>query len=100
GGGGVMTRWIPAAAIATLVLGASAAYAQTPKDAGSNPTTFPAGVIDGRGLDDNLPPVVGAMVSVVGRMTAAASTDRDGRYSLRALPYGPYILSVHSRGYF
>ena len=40
------------------------------------------------------------MVSVVGRTTAAATTDRDGRYTLRELPYGPYILSVHSRGYF
>ena len=40
------------------------------------------------------------MVSVVGRTTAAATTDRDGRYTLRDLPYGPYILSVHSRGYF
>ena len=40
------------------------------------------------------------MVSVVGRTTAAAATDRDGRYSLRELPYGPYILSVHSRGFF
>ena len=40
------------------------------------------------------------MVSVVGRTTAAAATDRDGRYALRELPYGPYILSVHSRGYF
>ena len=29
-GGGLMTRWIPAAAIATFVLGAPAAYAQTP----------------------------------------------------------------------
>ena len=40
------------------------------------------------------------MVSVVGRTTAAATTDRDGRYSLRELPFGPYILSVHSRGYW
>jgi hypothetical protein len=40
------------------------------------------------------------MVSVVGRTTAAATTDRDGRYALHELPYGPYILSVHSRGYF
>jgi TonB dependent receptor len=40
------------------------------------------------------------MVSVVGRATAAATTDRNGRYSLRELPYGPYILSVHSRGYY
>ena len=40
------------------------------------------------------------MVSVVGRATAAATTDRNGRYTLRELPYGPYILSVHSRGYY
>ena len=51
-------------------------------------------------LDDGNSPVAGAMVSVVGRTTAAATTDRDGRYTLRELPYGPYILSVHSRGYF
>jgi hypothetical protein len=95
-----MTRWIPAAAIAALVFGAPAAYAQTPKDARSSRSAFPAGSIEGRVLDDKGFPVPGAMVSVVGRTTAAASTDRDGRYSLRELPYGPYILSVHSRGYF
>jgi hypothetical protein len=95
-----MTRWIPAAAIAALVFGAPATYAQTAKDARPNRSAFPAGSIEGRILDDNRTPVVGAMVSVVGRTTAAASTDREGRYTLRELPYGPYILSVHSRGYF
>ena len=96
-----MTRWIPAAAIATFVLGAQAAYAQAPaKDPRSNRSAFPAGIIEGRVLDDSQSPVAGAMVSVVGRTTAAATTDRDGRYTLRELPYGPYILSVHSRGYF
>ncbi|RPI56662.1 MAG: hypothetical protein EHM55_04585 [Acidobacteria bacterium] len=95
-----MTRWIPAAAIAVFVLGAPAAYAQTPKDARPSRHAFPAGSIEGRVLDDNQSPVAGAMVSVVGRTTAAASTDREGRYTLRELPYGPYILSVHSRGYF
>ena len=70
------------------------------KDARSSRSAFPAGSIEGRVLDDKGFPVPGAMVSVVGRTTAAASTDRDGRYSLRELPYGPYILSVHSRGYF
>jgi hypothetical protein len=95
-----MTRWIPAAAIAALMAGAGAAYAQTPKEARPAGNAFPAGVIEGRVLDDNRTPVVGAMVSVVGRTTAAASTDRNGRYTLRELPYGPYILSVHSRGYF
>lgn len=95
-----MTRWIPAAAIAGLVIGATALYAQTPKEAKSSRNSFPAGNIEGRVLDDSGSPVVGAMVSVVGRTTAAASTDRDGRYLLRELPFGPYILSVHSRGYF
>ena len=33
-------------------------------------------------------PVAGAMVSVMGRATTAATTDRDGRYALKALPYG------------
>lgn len=96
-----MIRWIPAAAIATVVLGAATAYAQTPaNDVRSDRNGFPAGSIEGRVLDDSKAPVVGAMVSVVGRTTAAATTDRDGRYTLRELPYGPYILSVHSRGYF
>ena len=94
-----MTRWIAAAAIAAFVLGAPATYAQTPKPPRST-GTFPAGSLEGRVLDDDGRPVAGAMVSVVGRATAAVSTDRNGRYSMRALPYGPYILSVHSRGYF
>ena len=65
-----MIRWIPAAAIATFVLGAQAAYAQAPaKDLRSN-RSFPAGIIEGRVLDDGKVPVVGAMVSVVGRTTA------------------------------
>ena len=95
-----MTRWIPAAAIAVLMLTAQAAYAQTAADARSARNAFPSGSIEGRVLDDANSPVAGAMVSVVGRTTAAASTDREGRYTLRELPYGPYILSVHSRGFF
>lgn len=94
-----MTRWISAAALAAVVFGAPLAYGQTPKESRSR-TAFPSGSIEGRVLDDNLRPVAGAMVSVVGRTTAAATTDRDGRYALRELPYGPYVLSVHSRGYF
>ena len=94
-----MIRWIPAAAIATLVLGAPTVYGQG-SPAQVHRSAFPAGSIEGRVLDASNSPVVGAMVSVVGRTTAAATTDRDGRYALRELPYGPYILSVHSRGYF
>ena len=91
-----MNRFISAAALALLVCPASAAYSQTP----ALSYTFPTGTIDGRVLDDAHAPVVGAMVSVVGRTTAAATTDRDGHYTLKELPYGPYVLSVHSRGYW
>src|SRR5688572_29410608 len=98
---GIMIRWIPAAALAAFTLGAPALYAQAPaKDLPSARSAFPNGSIEGRVLTDSNTPVVGAMVSVVGRTTAAATTDRDGRYTLRDLPFGPYILSVHSRGYF
>jgi hypothetical protein len=94
-----MTRWISAAALAAVVFGAPSAYAQSPK-ASRPQVAFPSGSIEGRVLDDALRPVAGAMVSVVGRTTAAATTDRDGRYALHELPFGPYVLSVHSRGYF
>ena len=83
------------------MLVASAAYAQgSSTDARLRRSAFPAGTIEGRVLDDRQSPVSGAMVSVVGRTTAAATTDRSGRYTLRELPYGPYILSVHSRGFY
>ena len=96
-----MTRWLPAATLAAFALVAQAAYAQTPvKAARPSRAAFPAGTIEGRILDDAHSPIAGAMVSVVGRTTAAATTDRYGRYTLRDLPFGPYILSVHSRGFF
>jgi hypothetical protein len=93
-----MTRFIPAAAIAALVLGAGTTYAQSPVR--GERSAFPAGSIEGQVLDDKQGPIAGAMVSVVGRATAVAATDRDGRFALRELPFGPYILSVHSRGYW
>lgn len=93
-----MARLIPAAAIAVLLLGAGIAQAQSPVRPERN--SFPAGSIEGRVLDDSQGPIAGAMVSVVGRATAVATTNRDGRFVLRELPFGPYILSVHSRGYW
>jgi hypothetical protein len=96
-----MTRWFPSAVTAVLVLGGGAVHAQSPStEARSARDAFPAGSIEGRVLDERQNPVPGAMVSVIGRTTTAATTDRTGRYALRDLPYGPYILSVHSRGFF
>jgi hypothetical protein len=93
-----MNRFISGTAFALLVFTASAAYSQSSPLAQHD--RFPKGTIDGRVLDDRQLPVAGAMVSVVGRTTAAAVTDRAGHYSLRELPFGPYVLSVHSRGYW
>ena len=94
-----MSRFFPAAALALLAVNLPAAYAQTAPRPQHN--AFPAGVIEGRVLDDaDQTPVAGAMVSVVGRAIAVATTDRDGRYTLKDLPFGPYILSVRSRGYW
>jgi len=96
-----MTRWFLTAATAALIFVAGSASAQTPrKDTRAPHDAFPVGIIEGRVLDEQQVPVAGAMVSIVGRITVAATTDRTGRYSVRDLPYGPYILSVHSRGFF
>jgi hypothetical protein len=94
-----MTRFIPAAAIVALALGATAALAQS-RAVGSAANALPAGTIEGRVLDDQQAPVAGAMISVVGRATVVATTDREGRFVLRELPFGPYVLSVHARGYW
>jgi hypothetical protein len=93
-----MTRWIPAAAIAIFVLDAPGTYAQTPVS--YTRSAFPSGAVEGRVLDEQQAPIAGAMVSVIGRATATATTGRDGRFTLRELPYGPYILTVHSRGFW
>src|SRR5438094_8691780 len=95
---GVMSRFFPAAALALLAVNLPAAYAQTAPRSQHN--AFPAGVIEGRVLDADQTPVAGAVVSVVGRAIAVATTDRDGCYTLKDLPFGPYILSVRSRGYW
>src|SRR5262249_9069929 len=89
-------RLIPAAAFAILAFSGLPSYAQAP--AHPPRASFPSGVIEGRVLDDTQSPVAGAMVSVVGRTTAVATTNREGRYSLRDLPFGPYVPRVHSRG--
>lgn len=74
-----MNRFLPAAAFALLTLSVPAMYAQTPVR--SMHSTFSAGRIDGRVLDDKQAPVVLAMVSVVGRATAVTTTGSDGQYS-------------------
>src|SRR5262245_51650260 len=51
-------------------------------------------VQDERGL-----PVPGAIVSALGTTTAVAVTDRAGRFELRTLTPGPYLVRAHLSGY-
>jgi hypothetical protein len=93
-----VTRLIPATAFALVVLGLATAHAQAPVRSHVNVPA--AGGIEGRVTGERKSPLPGAMVSVVGRTTAVATTDRDGRYAFRNLPPGTYVLTVHSRGYW
>jgi Carboxypeptidase regulatory-like domain/TonB dependent receptor len=60
---------------------------------------FSPGAIHGVVRDETGTPVSGATVSVVGPTTSVAVTDRDGRFELRTLSPGPYLVHAHLSGY-
>lgn len=57
------------------------------------------GGVHGLVSDEAGAPVPGAMVTVLGPITAGAVTDERGGFELTALPSGPYLLRVHLPGY-
>ncbi len=57
------------------------------------------GGIQGIVLDDRGVPLDGAMVSALGRTAAFAVTDGSGRFLLRPLPPGAYLIRAHLGGY-
>jgi hypothetical protein len=92
------------AAVGGLVLLclASVATAQTtvvPPRPVSHIASVPAGAILGNVLDERGAPVVGAMVSALGATSAFAVSDRSGRFELRTLPPGPYLVRAHLVGF-
>jgi hypothetical protein len=44
-------------------------------------------------------PLVGAVVSAIGSASAFAVSDREGRFTFRTLPPGPYLVRAHLQGY-
>jgi hypothetical protein len=58
-----------------------------------------AGSIQGNVLDEHGAPVVGATVSALGASTAFAVSDRGGRFEMRTLSPGPYLLRAHLSGF-
>lgn len=57
------------------------------------------GAIQGTVQDERGAPVVGAMISALGATTAVAVSDRSGRFEMRTLTPGAYLLRAHLAGY-
>jgi hypothetical protein len=58
-----------------------------------------AGSIQGTVQDEAGSPVPGAMVSALGATTAFAVSDRIGRFEMRTLSPGPYLVRAHLSGF-
>jgi hypothetical protein len=57
------------------------------------------GAIAGTVVDQRGRPLADAVISAVGGTTAFAVTDEEGRFTLRALMPGPYLVRAHLEGY-
>ncbi len=96
------TRWIASAVIGTLGLLCTSVgvWAQ---GAGVQPVSRLAslapGSIQGTVQDEKGAPISGAMVSALGASTAFAVSDRGGRFELRTLSPGPYLVRAHLSGF-
>jgi hypothetical protein len=58
-----------------------------------------SGSIGGVVADDRGGPLAGVMVSALGAKAVIAVTDRSGRFELRTLSPGPYLIRAHISGY-
>jgi hypothetical protein len=58
-----------------------------------------SGAIQGQVQDEIGAPVSGAVVSALGSSSAFAVTDHAGRFELRPLPPGPYLVRAHLSGF-
>ena len=94
------TRLIARAAVGVLVLlagGLTAAGAQPPQ-AIAHLASLAPGSIHGIVQDEKGLPVAGAMVSALGTSSTFAVTNRGGRFELRTLSPGPYIVRATQPG--
>ena len=90
-------RMLAAAAIVGLTTGVASAQTR-----GTGPLQLASvtlGSIRGVVSDERGGPVSGAMVSALGATTAMALTDAGGRFLIRSLPPGEYVLRVHMAGF-
>ena len=65
----------------------------------SHVASIAAGSIQGTVQDEQGAPVVGATISALGASSAFAVSDRTGRFEMRTLSPGPYLLRAHLSGF-
>jgi len=94
-------RWCGAGVVVCAV--ASPAFAQRASVAQAAPVSKVAAarLADLHGLvqDEHGQPLSGAIVSALGSTSAFAISDADGRFTLRELPPGPYLVRAHLQEY-
>jgi hypothetical protein len=97
------TRLASAAAVVGLMLlglpAASRAQPPAGADASARAGATEAGSIRGVVRNERGVPMAGAMVSALGASRGFALTDEQGRFELRALPPGAYVVRAHLNGY-
>lgn len=98
------TRMLGSAAAVGLCLTipslpASAQVARPQPQLVSRTDTAPAAELTGLVHDRNGKPVAGVVISAIGAESAFAVSDRDGRFTFRSLPPGPYVVRAHLQGY-
>ena len=95
-----MTASAALGGLALLCLASIAGAQATPQvTAITHVASLAPGSILGTVQDEKGAPVAGAMVSSLGTTSAFAVTDRAGRFELRPLSPGPYLVRAHSSGF-
>jgi len=93
------SRWI-AAAVGVLGVFCASDPARAQLVASSvRVAALASGAIRGQVQDEAGLPVAGVLVSALGSATAVDVTDRTGRFELRSLPPGPYLVRARISGF-
>jgi outer membrane receptor protein involved in Fe transport len=85
--------------VCPAVVFAQFAPAFTPKSQTVQIASISQAELRGTVVDEQGQPLGGVVVSALGGSTAFAVSDRDGRFTLRDLPAGPYLVRAHLQGY-
>ena len=93
----VVLLWL--SGLATSIASAQDINASLQRSASDQMASLSVGSIHGLVRDESGSPVAGATVSALGNTPALATTDRNGRYEMRTLSPGRYVVRAHQPGY-